>query len=111
VLVSIALCLAGRPGARLAAALKIWVAKDTLLNLLRALPDPPASAVRVLGVDDFIDLVVCGGGTSSRALSEVAGEPARSGFRSRQSRQVRLKNGAPAVCGGAVLVLSKGVAR
>ncbi|MFD8726136.1 ISL3 family transposase [Streptomyces sp. NPDC059629] len=53
VLVSIALCLAGRPGARLAAALKIRVAKDTLLNLLRTLPDPPTSAVRVLGVDDF----------------------------------------------------------
>lgn len=53
VLVSVALSLAGRPGARLAAALKIRVAKDTLLNLLRALPDPPASEVRVLGVDDF----------------------------------------------------------
>jgi len=52
-LVSIALCLAGRPGARLAAALKIRVAKDTLLNLLRAIPDPPLSEVRVLGVDDF----------------------------------------------------------
>ncbi|MER6068007.1 ISL3 family transposase [Streptomyces sp. NPDC001817] len=53
VLESIALCLAGRPGARLAAALKIRVAKDTLLNLLRAIPDPPTSEVRVLGVDDF----------------------------------------------------------
>ncbi|MFI9781851.1 ISL3 family transposase [Streptomyces sp. NPDC051956] len=53
VLVSMALCLAGRPGARLAAALRIRGGKDTLLNLLRALPDPPASEVRVLGVDDF----------------------------------------------------------
>ena len=53
VLVSIALCPAGRPGARLAASLKIRVAKDTRLKLLRALPAPPASEVRVLGVDDF----------------------------------------------------------
>lgn len=52
-LLSIALFLAGRPGARLAAALKIRVAKDTLLNLLRTIPNPPPSAVRVLGVDDF----------------------------------------------------------
>ncbi|WP_123982715.1 ISL3 family transposase [Streptomyces sp. Ag109_O5-1] len=52
-LTSIALFLAGRPGARLAAALKIRVGKDTLLNLLRAIPDPPDQGVRVLGVDDF----------------------------------------------------------
>lgn len=52
-LTSIALFLAGRPGARLAAALKIRVAKDALLNLLRAIPDPPDEGVRVLGVDDF----------------------------------------------------------
>lgn len=52
-LTSIALFLAGRPGARLAASLKIRVAKDTLLNLLRAIPEPPAEGVRVLGVDDF----------------------------------------------------------
>ncbi|MFD7342049.1 ISL3 family transposase [Streptomyces violascens] len=52
-LTSIALCLAGRPGARLAAALGIRVAKDVLLNLLRALPEPDAAQVRVLGVDDF----------------------------------------------------------
>ncbi len=53
VLTSIALTLAGRPGARLAAALNIRVAKDTLLQLLRAVPEPPPALVRVLGVDDF----------------------------------------------------------
>ncbi|MFD3683030.1 transposase [Streptomyces sp. NPDC058613] len=31
----------------------IRVAKDTLLQLLRAVPDPPPALVRVLGVDDF----------------------------------------------------------
>lgn len=53
VLTSIALTLAGRPGARLAGALSIRVAKDTLLHLLRAVPEPPPAQVRVLGVDDF----------------------------------------------------------
>ncbi|MFH8837272.1 ISL3 family transposase [Streptomyces sp. NPDC017868] len=53
VLTSIALTLAGRPGARLAAALSIRVAKDTLLQLLRTVPEPPPTLVRVLGVDDF----------------------------------------------------------
>ena len=53
VLLSIACTLAGRPGARLAALLGIRVAKDTLLHLLRAVPDPPERRVRVLGVDDF----------------------------------------------------------
>ncbi|MER0443272.1 ISL3 family transposase [Streptomyces sp. Edi4] len=53
VLTSIALALAGRPGARLAAALSIRVAKDALLHLLRAVPEPPSPQVRVLGVDDF----------------------------------------------------------
>ncbi|MET8954763.1 ISL3 family transposase [Streptomyces sp. NPDC004533] len=53
-LTSIAACLAGRPGARLAAALSIRVAKDKLLELLRGLPELPQSSVRVLGVDDFV---------------------------------------------------------
>ncbi|MEV7815562.1 ISL3 family transposase [Streptomyces flaveolus] len=53
VLLSIACMLAGRPGARLAALLGIRVGKDTLLNLLRAVPDPSEGPVRVLGVDDF----------------------------------------------------------
>ncbi|MFJ2192650.1 transposase [Kitasatospora sp. NPDC087861] len=53
VLLSIARTLAGRPGARLAALLGIRAAKDTLLHLLRSMPEPPATPVRVLGVDDF----------------------------------------------------------
>ncbi|WP_369228721.1 ISL3 family transposase (plasmid) [Streptomyces sp. R39] len=52
-LTSIAVALAGRPGSRLAAALGVPVAKDTLLRLLRALPEEPIEPVRVLGVDDF----------------------------------------------------------
>lgn len=52
-LTSIALCLAGRPGARLAAVLSIRVAKDKLLELLRGVPEPPTTPVRILGVDDF----------------------------------------------------------
>ncbi|MFD5704213.1 transposase, partial [Streptomyces lasiicapitis] len=52
-LTSVGVALAGHPGARLAAALHIPVAKDTLLQLLRAAPEPPPAAVRVLGVDDF----------------------------------------------------------
>ncbi|WP_406087642.1 ISL3 family transposase [Streptomyces virginiae] len=52
-LTSIALALAGRAGGRLAVALGIPVAKDTLLRLLRAFPEEPAGQVRVLGVDDF----------------------------------------------------------
>ncbi|WP_143592991.1 ISL3 family transposase [Streptomyces albireticuli] len=52
-LTSVALTLAGRPGARLASALGVSVAKDTLLHLLRAVPEKPIGPVRVLGVDDF----------------------------------------------------------
>ncbi|MEW1660642.1 ISL3 family transposase [Streptomyces sp. NPDC093707] len=52
-LTSIAVALAGRPGSRLAAALGVPVAKDTLLRLLRALPEELVEPVRVLGVDDF----------------------------------------------------------
>ncbi|MGW2207651.1 ISL3 family transposase [Streptomyces sp. NPDC001774] len=52
-LTSIAVALAGRPGSRLTAALGVPVAQDTLLRLLRALPEEPAGQVRVLGVDDF----------------------------------------------------------
>lgn len=53
VFTSIALVLAGRPGARLAIALGAQVAKDALLGLLRAMPEPANRLVRVLGVDDF----------------------------------------------------------
>ncbi|MEU3009034.1 ISL3 family transposase [Streptomyces sp. NPDC007020] len=52
-LTSIALSVAARPGVRLAAALGIDVAKDTLLRLTRALPETATTCVRVLGVGDF----------------------------------------------------------
>ena len=52
-LISIALALAGRPGARLAAALGTSISRSSLLRLIRGLPDPPVTAVAVLGVDDF----------------------------------------------------------
>ncbi|MDQ0681146.1 hypothetical protein QFZ56_000109 [Streptomyces achromogenes] len=52
-LTSIALALAGRAGARLAAALGLRVAKDTLLRLVRATPEEFVGQNRVLGVDDF----------------------------------------------------------
>src|SRR5204863_487735 len=44
---------AGRAGTRLAAALGMTVSRDTLLILLRAVPDPQPSAVDVVGIDDF----------------------------------------------------------
>jgi hypothetical protein len=50
---TIAIALAGRAGARLATALGMPVGRDTLLNLLRAVPDPQVGQVTVLGVDDF----------------------------------------------------------
>jgi transposase/DNA-directed RNA polymerase subunit N (RpoN/RPB10) len=53
VLEAIALALAGRAGARLAARLGIGVGRGTLLRLLRALPDPVAGTVAALGVDEF----------------------------------------------------------
>jgi transposase len=49
----VALALAGRAGTRLASALGLPASRDTLLRLLRALPDPEVSGVAVLGVDDF----------------------------------------------------------
>jgi transposase len=53
VLTQIGLALAGRAGVRLAAAAGVAVGRDTLLRLIRALPDPAAGPVPVLGVDDF----------------------------------------------------------
>jgi transposase len=51
---TIAVALAGRPGARLAARSGITVSRSTLLRLLRAMPAPEITAgPRVLGVDDF----------------------------------------------------------
>lgn len=49
----ITLALAGRPGARLANSLGLAVSRDSLLRMLRALPDPPTATVTVLGIDDF----------------------------------------------------------
>ncbi|MEU5547758.1 transposase [Streptomyces sioyaensis] len=50
----IALALAGRPAARLAAHLSLPVSPNSLIRLLRRLPDlQPAAAPRVLGVDGF----------------------------------------------------------
>jgi transposase len=50
---AVGLALAGRAGARLASRLGLPASRDTLLRLLRALPDPEVSEVGVLGVDDF----------------------------------------------------------
>jgi transposase len=53
-LAQVALALAGRAGARLAAHLGIKVDRTTLLRLVRALPKPELTkAPTVLGVDDF----------------------------------------------------------
>ncbi len=52
-LTQIGLALAGRAGVRLAAALGVPVGRDTLLRLVKALPEPAAGLVPVLGVDDF----------------------------------------------------------
>ncbi len=50
---AIALALAGRAGARLAGAFALPAGRSTMLRLVRALPDPGAGGVAVLGVDDF----------------------------------------------------------
>jgi transposase len=49
---AVALALAGRAGARLAAALGVAVSRHAPLRLVRALPDPQAGPVAVLGADD-----------------------------------------------------------
>jgi transposase len=49
----VGLALAGRAGSRLATALGMPASRDSLLRLVRALPDPPVGEVQVLGVDDF----------------------------------------------------------
>ncbi|WET81636.1 ISL3 family transposase [Amycolatopsis sp. QT-25] len=49
----IGLAMAGRAGARLATALGITVGRDTLLRVVRALPEKPIGRLPVLGVDDF----------------------------------------------------------
>jgi len=50
---AIALALAGRAGARLAGGFGLPAGRSTMLRLVRALPDPGAGGVAVLGVDDF----------------------------------------------------------
>ncbi|MBB4935137.1 transposase [Lipingzhangella halophila] len=49
----LALALGGRPGSSLARRQAVGTGKDTLLRLIRALPDPAPGPVRALGVDDF----------------------------------------------------------
>ena len=48
-----ALALAGRAASRLLGQLGVDVCRDTLIQLVRALPDPEIGQVTVLGVDDF----------------------------------------------------------
>ncbi|MEU0886154.1 ISL3 family transposase [Lentzea sp. NPDC005914] len=50
---SIGLAVAARAGARLAIRLGLITGRDTLLRLVRALPDPTIGTITVLGVDDF----------------------------------------------------------
>ena len=52
-LTSIGMALAGRAGVRLAAKVGIRTSRNSLLRLVRAVPDPEVGRVRVLGVDDF----------------------------------------------------------
>ena len=51
VLTQIGLALAGRAGSRLAVMLGVKAGRDTLLRLVKALPDPPQTPIAVLGVD------------------------------------------------------------
>ncbi len=54
VLERIALALAGRPAARLAAHLSVPVSANSLIRMVRRFPDPqPSTAPRVMGIDDF----------------------------------------------------------
>jgi transposase len=52
-LLQVGLALAGRAGARLARRLGMPTSRDSLLRLLRELPDPDPGELAVLGVDDF----------------------------------------------------------
>ena len=49
----LALALAARAGSRLLAMLGVTASRDTLIRLVRALPDPEIGPVTVLGVDDW----------------------------------------------------------
>ncbi|GGR01887.1 ISL3 family transposase [Kitasatospora griseola] len=50
---AVGLAVGGRAGSRLAPYLGLRASRGTILRQVRRLPDPPASAVRVLGVDEF----------------------------------------------------------
>jgi transposase len=50
-LTAVAVALAGRAGARLAQRLGIGVGRDTMLKLLRAVPDPEPDTIEILGID------------------------------------------------------------
>jgi transposase len=52
-LTAIAMALAGRAGARMAAALGLRAGRSSMLRLVMAQPDPVSTTVTVLGVDDF----------------------------------------------------------
>jgi len=50
---AIGLVLGGQPGSRLSTRQNKPTSRTTLLRLVRALPEPPIAAPRVLGVDEF----------------------------------------------------------
>ncbi|MYR90348.1 hypothetical protein GTY41_36910 [Streptomyces sp. SID685] len=52
-LVSVGLALAGRAGARMTITFGAPVSRNTLLRLVTSLPEPPAAAPRVVGVDEY----------------------------------------------------------
>ncbi len=45
--------LGGAPGARVAARLGMCASPDTLLRVIRALPDPEEGCLRIIGIDDW----------------------------------------------------------
>jgi transposase len=53
VLQQLGLALGGEAGARLGAVLHVPTSPDTLLRLIRQLPDPPMATPTILGVDDW----------------------------------------------------------
>jgi len=67
--------LAGRPGARLAAPAAVSTSRDSLLRMVRALPDPPIGSVEVLGVDDSRCVVIMSMGPSCSTSSPVRQGP------------------------------------
>jgi transposase len=50
---AVGLALAGRAGSRLARMLGLVISRNTLLRMIRRMPDPQVTEVKVLGVDDF----------------------------------------------------------